>query len=284
MQMRLAVALALGVLAAALLACSASVVPGGLELTVVPAPTTARPSPPGPLATPLPDDTGWQALEDGLELRRLVVRSATGAADRLLLVRLSPEAQARLAVRYAPDDPRRLSEWWQSERESALLVVNAGYYTADYRATGLLVSDGVAYGTTFKGAGGMLAVQAQRAELRWLAERPVAPGEQFDQAVQGWPMLLGPGGEPLYGEPGGPVARRTAVGVDRSGRLVFVLSPLPFFTLDEFARWLAAADLELELALNLDGGQSTGLWLDPVLASARIDSFARIPAVLVVRR
>jgi uncharacterized protein YigE (DUF2233 family) len=88
----------------------------------------------------------------------------------------------------------------------------------------------------------------------------------------------------LYGEPGGPVARRTAVGVDRSGRLVFVLSPLPFFTLDEFARWLAAADLELELALNLDGGQSTGLWLDPVLASARIDSFARIPAVLVVRR
>jgi uncharacterized protein YigE (DUF2233 family) len=237
-----------------------------------------------PLMPDLPPDTGWQALGEGLELRRLRVHGAQATADRLFLVRLDTAAQARLAVAYAPDAPATVAEWAQAQRAAARFVVNAGYFTEDYRATGLLVADGVPYGTSFAGAGGMLAVQGGRVEVRWLRERPLQAGEVFDQAVQGWPMLLAPDGTPVYTEADAQVARRTAVGLDRSGRLVFIVSAFPFFTLHGLAEWLSTSDLDLGPAFNLDGGQSTGLWAETLDGSIQVDSYGKIPAVIVVRR
>jgi hypothetical protein len=276
----------LGVLAVLLAGCTAVPAPVTIRVTIAP-----RGSAQTAVGSPIPDDTGWRALGQGLEARHWRVTGVGGAADRLWLVRLDADAQARLAVRYAPDEPRRVSAWWRELQDDALLVVNAGYFTEDYRATGLLVSDGVAHGVSFAGMGGMLAVRAGRVELRWLREKPVAPDEAFDQAVQGWPMLLSAGGVPAYTEADTRVAPRTAVGLDRAGRLVFVISPAPVFTLHGLGAWLAGAGLELDQAFNLDGGQSTGLWLDPGLAGAfgagqvaQVDSAVEIPAVLVVRR
>lgn len=251
-------------------------------------PWPGTPADPAPVITPLmpdlPPDTGWQALGGGLELRRLRVQGEQGATDRLWLVRLDAAAQARLAVTYAPDAPATLAEWAQAQRAAAQFIVNAGYFTEDYRATGLLVADGVSHGTSFAGAGGMLAVRDGRIEMRWLREQPLQTGEVFDQAVQGWPMLLAPDGTPAYTEADAQISRRTAVGLDRDGHLVFIVSAFPFFTLHGLAEWLSTSDLNLGAAFNLDGGQSTGLWADAPGEPWLVDSYARIPAVIVVRR
>lgn len=252
------------------------------------APPSAAPANPPPAITPLmpdlPPDTGWQVLGGGLELRRLRVQGEQGATDRLWLVRLDAAAQARLAVAYAPDAPATIAEWAQAQRAAAQFVVNAGYFTEDYRATGLLVADGVPHGTSFAGAGGMLAVRDGRIEMRWLREQPLQAGETFDQAVQGWPMLLAPDGTPAYTEADVQISRRTAAGLDRDGRLVFVVSAFPFFTLHGLAEWLSTSDLNLGPAFNLDGGQSSGLWADAPEGPWLVDSYARIPAVMIVRR
>jgi len=82
----------------------------------------------------------------------------------------------------------------------------------------------------------------------------------------------------------GQPARRTVVAQDRQGRLLFVIAPRGYLSLHETARWLADSDLDIDMALNLDGGQSSGLYLSAEETDIRIDSWVAVPAVIVVER
>jgi uncharacterized protein YigE (DUF2233 family) len=108
-------------------------------------------------------------------------------------------------------------------------------------------------------------------------------GEPLTYALQNFPMLVLPGGAPnLAIDDNGRAAPRTVVAQDRSGRLVFLASPGPFFTLTGLGQWLAAGDLDLDRALNLDGGTSTGLLLRAGERSLGTDSWVGVPNVIVV--
>lgn len=241
--------------------------------TLTPLPT-ARPA---PSPTPEPDDTGWQPLGNGIELRRLRVE-LNGVSNRLWLTRIDP-ARVRFRVLYDPANPRLVSEWFASIKP--LLVVNAGYFTEDHRATGLIISEGIRSGQSYVGFGGMFAVRPDRVEVRWLVAKPYSSSEPLRQAVQAFPMLVHSGGKPGISEDDGKLARRTVVGQDRQGRIVFVVSPDAFFTLKTLAAFLAASDLELDTALNLDGGTSSGMLVAGRNGPLGVDSWVKIPAVIV---
>jgi uncharacterized protein YigE (DUF2233 family) len=255
-------------LALVALACAETPTP-----TRVPSPTVrVEPSPPSE-----PDDTGWQSLGNGVELRRLKVE-LNGVTNRLWLARVDP-AHVRFRVLYDRDNPRQVAEWFANA--NPLLVVNAGYFTEDYHATGLIISDGTRSGQSYTGFGGMFAVQGDRVQVRWLVAKPYSPSEQLRQAVQAFPMLVHSGGKEGISEDDGQLARRTVVGQDRKGRIVFVVSPDAFFTLKNLAAFLAASGLELDTALNLDGGPSSGLMVAGPSGSTGVDSWIKIPAVIV---
>jgi hypothetical protein len=239
-------------------------------------PTATRP----PAATPEPEDTGWKPLAPGVEWRRLWADTGVGR-ERLRLVRLDPD-QVRLRVVYQPAHPRRISQW-AAALPGALLVVNAGYFTPEKQVTGLLISDGLPSGQPYDDFAGMLAVSADgQVSLRWLRTWPYQPHEGLVQAVQSFPVLVKPGG--VMGFPPdadqGQRSRRTVVAQDTAGRIVLLVSPGPRFSLHELAVWLTESDLALDIALNLDGGNSTGLWLRD--HDDQIDSPEIIPAVIVV--
>jgi uncharacterized protein YigE (DUF2233 family) len=254
----------------AVLACDSTPPP---TPTSVPAPTVRL----TPTATPEPDDTGWQSLGNGIELRRLNVE-LNGASNRLWLARVDP-ARVRFRVLYDSANPSLLAEWFAAAKP--LLAVNAGYFTEDSRATGLLISDGVRSGRSYVGFGGMFAVWADRVEVRWLVAKPYNPGEPLRQAVQAFPMLVHSGGRPGVGDDDGQLARRTVVGQDRRGWIVFVVSPDLFFTLKSLSAFLVASDLELDTALNLDGGTSSGMLVAGPAGPTGVDSWIKIPAVIV---
>ena len=248
-----------------------------------PKPTPPPPVPmptvrPTPVPTAEPDDTGWQPIGSGIELRRFLVE-LNGASNRLWIARVDP-AGVHFRVLYDRSNPRPLGEWFASGKP--LLAVNAGYFTEDYHATGLIVSDGVRGGQSYTGFGGMFAVQNDRVEVRWLVAKPYNPAEPLRQAVQAFPMLVHSGGKPGIDQDDGDLARRTVVGQDRRGRIVFVVSPDAFFTLKTFAAFLAASDLELDTALNLDGGPSSGMLIAGRDGTLGVDSWIKIPAVIVV--
>lgn len=167
----------------------------------------------------------------------------------------------RLDVAYSAT-PKTL-ETWQRET-NALLVVNGGYYSVRnerYFPDGLTIVDGKASGRSFREFGGMLAILADRAELRWLVERPYNPYEWLQSALQSFPMLVKPGGELGFGaeRENHVSARRTVIGQDKVGCILFIVAPQGYFTLHQLSVYLTESDLNLDIAINLDGGGSTGI-------------------------
>ncbi len=116
--------------------------------------------------------------------------------------------------------------------------------------------------------------------VRALATDPYLPGEPLEQAVQGWPLLFYSGGVPSEFESSEAPSRRTAIATDGAGRIVIVVADLPV-SLAELQQWMGSApELDVDVAVNLDGGSSTGLVLAAGGQSLSIDSWVPVPAVL----
>ncbi|MEJ2748619.1 MAG: phosphodiester glycosidase family protein [Anaerolineae bacterium] len=249
--------------------------------SITPAPTSTSlsasllPSPPAP--TPLPD-TGWQSLQPGLERRVItLLDEAERPYESLYLLRLEPD-QFRFEIAYQPGAPKSLLEWQAAT--GALIVINGGFFTEANEAIGLTAVDGQASGISFVDFGGMLAITEAGPEIRWLVERPYTPGEPLQYALQSFPMLVKPGGVLGYPDEDGSPARRTVIGMDGNGRFLIILTRRSNFTLHQLSAWLVASDLGLDVALNLDGGSSSGL----ILANPREEllPFVLLPAVITI--
>jgi uncharacterized protein YigE (DUF2233 family) len=251
--------------------------------TLLPSPTAAPAPSPEPVVaaspSPAPADTGWLDAGPGLALRRLRFESAAGLS-LASVVRIDP-ALVRFRVAYAPEEPRALQRW--HETNNALATINGGFFDAQNRTTSLLISDGVASGDSYVGRGGIFAVDANGAvTLRYLAEQPYDPAEPWLHALEGWPMLVRPGGVLAYTFEDNERARRSALAIDRDGKVLLIAVATPTLTLRELAEWLATSDLAIDAALNLDGGSSTGLLLSGAQQTERIDAFVPLPIVLMV--
>ncbi len=145
--------------------------PSGLIVSPAPSPLVTPTQPPNldptPMAPPatqeivvptatVAPDLGWQVLSPGLERRWInLLTSEGGVQESLYVLRIDP-AMYDFDVGYKPGAPQRLMDW-QSET-GALIVVNGGFFTADGQATGLIIVDGQAAGTSYAGFGGMLAI------------------------------------------------------------------------------------------------------------------------------
>ena len=179
--------------------------------------------------------------------------------------------------------PKSLARW--QEETNALLVANGGYYSIDnerYFPDGLTIVNGAARGRSFGGSAGMLAIHDRGADIRWLAQRPYQPSEPLQAALQSFPVLVEPGGVLGFGpeRESYASARRTVIAQDRSGRILFLVAPQGHFTLHQLSVYLTESDLDLDIALNLDGGGSTGILMaDP---QEIIPSTRPLPFVILV--
>ena len=206
-------------------------------------------------------DAGWSAIQPGLEKRVLEVYNEQNQLAESLHVWRLDQNFFRLDVAY--DDRPKTLEAWQSETNAAI-VLNGGYYSIDgerYFPDGLTIVDGQAFGRSFRASGGMLAIAGDRAELRWLAREPYTSAEPLQAALQSFPMLVEPGGRLGFGPERESYARarRTVIAQDTQGRILFLVAPQGYFTLHQLSRYLTESDLGLEIAINLDGGGSTGI-------------------------
>jgi exopolysaccharide biosynthesis protein len=229
----------------------------------------------------LPDDSGWQQVDDAMEVRTLRLSAATSATD-VTVVRFDPSAY-RISVKYDPFAPGFLSDW--NDALEPLAMINGGYFDENKRATGLVIFDGVKRSESYQGFGGMVVVNAQgQFELRSLRRQPYDPDEQLQQAMQSSPMLIQPGGEISQLEANDDRSRRSVIARDRQGRVLLIAIDLPMLTLSELAEALKQSDLDLDAALNLDGGRSTGLYLNTDAKRIAINSYDQLPLVLTVEK
>ncbi|MDE0608913.1 MAG: phosphodiester glycosidase family protein [Anaerolineaceae bacterium] len=233
-----------------------------------PAGSTLAPTPTVPAAN------GWQELAPGLELHRsLATGSLFGQANAL---RVDPRL-FELRAHYVPGEARTLDAWL-TVLPGVTAFINANFFDRDLSINGLLVADGVSHGQPWLTRGGTFLVRDGPPILEPNSLQPWRVGN-LRQAVQGFPMLV-LDGQPVYRR-SGPPARRSVVALDSQGRVILLATPLLGPSLAEMAAWLASSDLEVESALNLDGGGSTMLYVhadEPL----RLPSLDPVPALLAV--
>lgn len=261
-----------GLLALTLLACSLTL-PGATS-----APASATPVFDEAQAAP----DGWLDIAPGVAYREEAIRPSAGPSLMMQMVRFDP-AQVSFRVHYRSADPLQLTGW-QAQLDGALAFINASFFDEDNRALGLLVSDGQAQGQSFVGFGGMFQVDAGGvAHVRSLVQEPYRPAA-FQQVVQGFPMLVEPGGVPAStGNGFDTPARRTAIAQDKSGRIYFFSTGPGEMSLRALQNWLLTTDLNLDVAVNLDGGQSSLLFLRlPGRDPLRVPGLNKVPVVLAV--
>jgi uncharacterized protein YigE (DUF2233 family) len=218
-------------------------------------------------------------IAPGIEVREMVLPVVSLLArGTMVVVRLDP-AIVTLRVHYTPGAAHSLAEWQEALPE-ARVIVNGGFFDETNRALGLLVSDGQAYGQSFVGFGGMLQVDGMGVRVRSLVTAPYQ-GESLWQAVQAFPLLLEGGTLAAQGPGFGERSRRTWVGQDRAGRVLFGATH-NLVGLADLQAWLLAADLELMIAFALDGGGSTGMVIQTPIYQRMLPSFDRLPAVIAL--
>jgi hypothetical protein len=217
--------------------------------------------PAGSSSTPSPEDSGWGTLRPGLELRRILLRDETQALrETVALLRITPDA---FSFDVAYDPQGKDLQAWQAATGAAA-IINGGYFRREpegFVPDGLIVCDGKGFGESYGDYAGMFSVGDTGPEVRWLKTTPYDPAEKLHAAVQSFPMLIQPGGQIGFPQEDddGLRARRTVVARDRSGRILFLIAAQGWFTLRTLSVYLHESDLDLDAALNLDGGPSSGM-------------------------
>lgn len=223
-------------------------------------------------------DTGWEELHSGFERRIVHLFAEDGRTlEQVYILRIDPDLY-EFKVDYRPGEPQMLPDWL-AETE-ALAVVNGGFFTEEFLATGLIVVDGQARGASYGDFAGMFSVANGVPDVRWLGERPYSSDEPLQHALQSFPMLVKPGGVEGYPEDDGRPNRRTVIGMDGNGRIVIIVTPWGYFTLYSLSQYLLQSDLDLDIALNLDGGTSSGLFL--ANPNEQISGYVPIPAIISI--
>jgi uncharacterized protein YigE (DUF2233 family) len=269
----LKVCLLLCLLGSSLLACDISANHDGTPVAVVPTLVTT-PNENLPL-------NQWLSTSAGVDIRYEHWKSPGNNEDTVAIARFDLH-RVHLSVGYQPANPLQLGEWMK--QSGALAVINGGYFDDHNKPSGLLVSNGTATGSSYSGFGGMLSVDtAGHVSLRSLRDQPYNPdSDQLQQATQSSPMLMIDGKRTQFSA-NAASQRRSVVALDKEGRLLLIVSPGSAFSLDELADLLASSDLSIQTALNLDGGSSTGLYVNAGSQKVSIDAFTALPIVIIVK-
>ena len=286
-----------------LAACGRS--PRPVEMTIVatpglaPTPLPTRPGPtPTPSSTPTPSVTpaGWETIGDGVQIHQSVAFD-DGRGGYVYALRLDP-SRVDIQLRYDPDRPRTVAEWFAAERPLAAL--NAGFFSRRQTPVGRWVIDDVTFGRGHRRMQGEFLVSGAGVSIRRLSERDLNVGARIIASIESYPLLLLPGGivNPCLAHATDRVERlfrsrpcvsltqlaeRLIVGIDGAGYVMFLLIPSETFTLRGLADWLKRSDLNLDVALNLDGGSSAGMLVQVGDRMWGQNSGREVPGAIIVR-
>jgi len=242
---------------------------------------STTPAPNGYSGSTPPLMNTWNQWTPGVELRYEHWKSAGNNEDTVTIARFDLH-YVHISIGYQPDQPLSLNNWMK--HSNALAIIDGGFFDIRNHAVALLISNGQSHGTSYSGFGGMLSVDNQdKVSLRSLREQPYDPdNEQLQQATQASPMLITAGLRTHF-QANASVRRWSVVAMDKQGRLLLIVSPSLAFSLDELADLLVSSDLSLQTALNLDGGGSTGLYMNGGNQKVTIDAITLLPIVIIIK-
>ena len=261
----------------------------GLGLVLVFAGACRRPVETGsePTAAPAPSASVAPRLTTSNEFEAAGVRVKTGSLPAIGVggvwgfTDVAPDlGRTRLEIEVA----KRGAPLAELLPSGGLLVVNGGYFEADFRPSTWLKNAGVELAPkSDTSKGGLLALRDGAVYIGPFAQLGFEP----ELAVQSFPLIVEPDRvSGIHRDDGRRAARTVACLVERQLHFIVVSAPRgegP--TLFETADLLRAAPplgFGCRVALNLDGGPSTGVWFGPAISSKPRPPLANVAYAIAV--
>lgn len=222
-----------------------------------------------------PEFPEWTEVADGIELKQQVVEIDNNTVELFTMVRFDP-AESRLRIAVDTADPKTISAWQESLQ--AKLVMNGSYFDELYQLTTQVITSDGTYGLRLTGKTAFMQTQDG---TQWSIVQAEQAADQVQASLQSYPLLV-QHGEPQVETSSDNESARTIVALDADGNMYFIIAEYGFVNLHELDDVIATKlDVELDTALNLDGGTSTGL----VVAGDQpyLNDSVLVPAVLYVQ-
>jgi len=255
------------------------------QRSATPTPIRTATSTAMPTITPTP--APWTRLTSGIEQQFIPVWiEDLQSTFYVYALRIDP-AKVTFRVEYEQGQAKTIEEWQAAT--GAQIVLNGGFFSGNYTPVGRIVSNGILYGFPLNygektiGVSGLFTVLDGDPALYALGRGSYSPrGMRFDEAIESYPILLLPGRQPTYPTETGERARRTVIGLDDQDRVIILVCDVAIFSLHELSGWLTQSDLNMDTALNLDGGRSTGLVAVSANGYTAIPAYVPLPIVLAI--
>lgn len=216
----------------------------------------------------------YRSLEEGLAYSTL---QADGAKLHLLKVDLKRYQVKVLDARDWKSPALPVKTF--AEKSKALAAINANFFDTEDRPLGLVLQEGKLKNPPKKISWwASLLLKGDRASIQKAFDKEQVLS--WDNGVQAGPRLVVAGKTPKLKE---EISPKSAVGIDRQGHLVFVVSE-GSVEINRLAALLAKKEKDggvgLQNALNLDGGSSTQFFAKAGDLTLSIPGIARVPIAL----
>lgn len=221
----------------------------------------------------------WQPLVSGMEYLDLKYRSLS-QWSHIHAFRIDPHTM-QLSVLMAKELPEHYASAEAFQHYGhGLLAINGGFFSPNKAPLGLRISDQHVLNPLRQISWwGVFFIKNQQAFITSPQDFHIKKNMEF--AVQSGPRLVVKGEVPLL-RPG--YANRSALGIDRQGKIILVVTEnLPISTSD-LADILKGAPLNCVDALNLDGGSSSQLYAKIDQFKLDVPGFSQVSDAIVVKR
>lgn len=208
----------------------------------------------------------WRELAQGFEQRPLFPSKILGRPhppDQAVLqvLRLDPRRYQVALVDVRQHGLKSATVKEMARLSGAIAVINGGFFLEDYRPLGLLISQGQVLNPLRRAEWGIFLVRYGLPDIIHTSQYRGQGG--ISEALQVGPRLVVEGQVTRLKR---QVARRSALGIDRSGRLILLTSDSHQLYAEDLAWIMAqpeeAGGLNCWQALNLDGGPSSQLYVN----------------------
>ena len=220
----------------------------------------------------------WQTVMPGLEYAQFSPSAASWG--RLHVFRLDPY-QYHLSLALASEQEQRsLSVKRLAQAHNALVAINGGFFSPDFKPLGLRVKNGELLNPVKRTSWwGIFYVARNR--IRIVAQREYRQPKGLQFAIQGGPRLIVNGRIPKLKA---GLAQRTAIGYDKRGRVLLVATQNHAMSTTTLARFLRdTPSIRCFQALNLDGGSSTQMYANISDLDLDIAGFSTVTDALLVK-
>ncbi len=184
-----------------------------------------------------------------------------------------------------PANPKSVSAW--REMATANMVINGAYFDEKYQPAGYYKDLETKSSKPWpdkksqadpKSYSGLIRIKNGQLEIIHLVNSQQDEPKNDERAFLTYPTLVS-NGESVIKDDSQKYARRTVLAQDDRGNIYILVTESGALSLFEASQWLASQPEGIKIAVNLDGGPSTGLSYELNGAKFEIPS-APIPNVL----